>query len=133
MPLMTALETDRLSPPSLYKFGRVPHFSLPQQSSLPARAPSITPSSFSPSPPVFTFADVRGASPELVLTVRVPRRSSVRAAPRQSPVRHQEPLPARAAAPPLTIVPRRRRARTPSNPSPRHALEPVRCHSFTQG
>jgi hypothetical protein len=54
-------------------------------SPLPARAPSLTPSLFSPSPPpVLTIAAVRGASLELVLTVRLPHRS---------PVRRQEPLP----------------------------------------
>jgi hypothetical protein len=62
-----------------------------------------------------------------------PRRSSIRAAPRRSPVRRQEPLPAHVAAPPLAVVPRRRRVRTPSNPLPRHALKPVRRCSFTQG
>jgi hypothetical protein len=71
-------------------------------------------------------------SPSALLSVE-PRRSSVRAAPRRSPIRRQEPLPAHAAAPPLAFVPRWRRARTPSNPLPRHALEPVRRCPFTQG
>jgi hypothetical protein len=71
-------------------------------------------------------------SPFAPLSVE-PRRSSIRAAPRRSPVRRQEPLPAHVAAPPLAVVPRRRRVRTPSNPLPRHALKPVRRCSFTQG
>jgi hypothetical protein len=44
------------------------------------------------------------------------RRRTVRAAPRRSLVRCQKTLPARAAAPPLTVVPHRRRTRTPSKP-----------------
>jgi hypothetical protein len=90
-----------------------------------SRDPSLTPSSFSPSPPVFTVAAVRGASPELVLTVRIPRWSSVRTTHRRSFVRRQEPLPARAAAPPLAVVSRRRRARTPSKPRRYQPVEPL--------
>jgi hypothetical protein len=52
--------------PSPYKIrpNSLPLFSLPHPSSLPVRAPSLTPSLFSPSPPVITIAAVRGASPE---------------------------------------------------------------------
>jgi hypothetical protein len=47
------------------------------------------------------------------------RRRTVRATPHRSPVRRQEPLPTRAAAPPLAVVPRRRHARTRrTEPSP---------------
>jgi hypothetical protein len=82
-----SLETDRrlsLSPSLLYKLDAEP-------------SPSPCPSSLSHS---LSFSP----SPELVLTVRVPHQSSVRTAPRRSPVRRQEPLPARAAAPPLAVV-----------------------------
>jgi hypothetical protein len=46
--------------------------------------------------------------------------------------RHRSPPRHRGDSPELA-VPRRRRARTSSNPSPRHALEPVCRRPFTQG
>jgi hypothetical protein len=52
--------------------------------------------------------------------------------PSPEPVRRQEPLPPRAVASPLTVVSRRRRARTPSNSSLRHARA-VHRHPSTQG
>jgi hypothetical protein len=55
----------------------------------------------------------------LAVRRREVRRRTVRATPHRSPVRRQEPLPTRAVAPPLAVVPRRRRARTRrTEPSP---------------
>jgi hypothetical protein len=51
-------------------------------------------------------------------------RRTFRAAPRLSSVRRQEPLSARTATPPLVIVPRRRRARTPSKPRRSRCAKP---------
>jgi hypothetical protein len=87
MVLEDAVAPSHLPSPSPIKWTSSP---LP----LPARAPSLTPSSFSPSSPVLTVA-----------VVHVPHRSSVRAAPRRSLARRQELLPTRAAAPLLAVVP----------------------------
>ena len=69
------------------------------------------------------FAFTAGApSSALVFARAGPRRPRPR---RRSAHAHSlsKPCP-RAVAPPLTVVPRQRRARTPSNSSLRHALEP---------
>jgi hypothetical protein len=59
------------------------------------------------------------SSLSLAVRRREVRRRTVHATPHRSPVRRQEPLPTRAAAPLLAVVPRRRRARTRrTEPSP---------------
>jgi hypothetical protein len=83
--------------------------------SKPSRAHSCCPSLFADEPP-----SVVRRSPESM----PPRAELARAAPCRSPARRQEPLPARAAAPPLAIMPRR----SSSTPFTVHSRPAVQTH-----
>jgi hypothetical protein len=66
--------------------------------SKPSRAHSCCPSLLADEPP---------STVRRLLESTPPRSELARAFPRRSPARRQEPLPARAAAPPLAVVPHR--------------------------
>jgi hypothetical protein len=110
-----------LSPPLalVYKLDAKPSLSLPELSlshpprSFPRHRSSCPPCPRNTSAPAATS---RAPAVKPLPTPCPVHRRTVRTAPRRSSVRRQEPLSTRTAAPPLAVVPRRRRARTPFKP-----------------